>query len=531
MVRWFPDRQIMVRQGDRISGFRVSTTVQASLATLVLGGTVWALVTTALLIWNGRQLETALADVDAGRSAYQDLAEEVSGQQARMQTITRDLEGYRGMLVSVLDENARLQDHLRNVNETLESTESERATTEQREQRLRDQLQAMERQLGQMSERQDTIIFDLGATRSRLITAESERQRTVALRQSLERRQNQLESELAAAVQRGRELERQLAQSNDQSEALRTLQRRVSAEKQTLERRVQQLEADATTATQRTRDLERQLVQATGQAEGAQAARRQVQAERDQLAERLADATRRADQLAQQHQRELTRLTEQTRGAIQDVERIVGATGLDLNRLLPGQRQRQQPPAPAAGTTGGRGGPFVPWASRSDGETPPTAQNLLSEIERLERMRQLMRSLPVALPLEGRYSVQSNFGYRIDPFNGRPAFHEGIDLQAARGSRVVATAAGVVTVADWNGAYGRMVEVDHGLGFRTRYAHLDSIAVKVGDRVLVRQAVGTLGNTGRSTGHHLHYEVLYQGRNHNPANFLRVISDVSQNRR
>ncbi len=491
LKRWFPDRQIMVREGDRIAGFRVSTRVQAGAAGVVLAGALWALITTALLFWHGQELEIARADVDAGRSAYQDLVDEVAGQQARMQAITRDLEDYRGMLVTAFDDNQRLQHQVRSTTETLEMTEVDRHSVAAREQALRDQLVAVERRLFSMAERQEAVIADLGQTRSRLISAETERQRAAQARQALERRQMQLEADLA-------------------------------------------------TATQRTRELDRQLAQTTATLDVTTAARRQVQAERDQATERAAEAARRADaaaagyqrdltRLADQQRAELARLTEQARGAIQDVERIVGAAGLDLNRLAPQRPAARPGQAPAR--TGGSGGPFVPWSERADTAQAPTAAAVQSDIERLEVLRQLVGALPIAQPLTQAYSVQSGFGFRLDPFNGRPAMHEGVDLGAPRGAPVVATAAGTVVVAEWRADYGRLVEIDHGHGFRTRYAHLDAISVRTGERVTPRQPVGTLGNTGRSTGPHLHYEVLHHGRHLNPATFLRVIADVSQSRR
>lgn len=130
--------------------------------------------------------------------------------------------------------------------------------------------------------------------------------------------------------------------------------------------------------------------------------------------------------------------------------------------------------------------------------------------------RKFLPSLkPVA---DGWYS--SNFGYRIDPFSGQESFHEGIDFPADTGTPIVAAAGGKVVFADVHPQYGRMVEIDHGNGLITRYAHASQLNVKAGERVVRGQRVATVGTTGRSTGPHLHFEVRLNGVPQNPARFL-----------
>jgi murein DD-endopeptidase MepM/ murein hydrolase activator NlpD len=120
----------------------------------------------------------------------------------------------------------------------------------------------------------------------------------------------------------------------------------------------------------------------------------------------------------------------------------------------------------------------------------------------------------------GWYS--SNFGWRIDPFTGWNAFHEGMDFMAAEGTAITAAAGGVVVYADLHPQYGNMIEIDHGNGLITRYAHASKLIAKVGDVVLRGQKVAEVGTTGRSTGTHLHFEVRQWGAPQNPARFLQV---------
>lgn len=122
-------------------------------------------------------------------------------------------------------------------------------------------------------------------------------------------------------------------------------------------------------------------------------------------------------------------------------------------------------------------------------------------------------------PLRGGEET-SPFGYRVDPFNGHVSFHPGIDFAGPEGSGIYATASGVVTWAGPRPGYGNMVEINHGNGLYTHYAHCSSVTVHLGDIVSTGQLVAHLGSTGRSTGPHLHYEVLENGVPVNPATFL-----------
>ena len=129
------------------------------------------------------------------------------------------------------------------------------------------------------------------------------------------------------------------------------------------------------------------------------------------------------------------------------------------------------------------------------------------------------KALPTILPVEGSYNA-SSFGYRIDPFTGQQAMHEGIDFITDVGTPVVAAAGGVVQFAGFHPQYGIMIDIDHGNDLVTRYAHLSKVMVKEGDLVQRGRRIADSGNTGRSTGPHLHFEVRFRGAAQNPAKFL-----------
>lgn len=177
----------------------------------------------------------------------------------------------------------------------------------------------------------------------------------------------------------------------------------------------------------------------------------------------------------------------------------------------------------------GMGGPLIPinftTSAPKDTDADPFEQRIYEVEARLREAQdyeRAMRSLPLGLPVQGAYRETSGFGYRSDPFTRRATFHEGTDLAAFTGAPIIAPAAGRVIHAGVKGAYGRTVEIDHGAGFKTRYGHLNSISVKVGQEVVIGQKIGTMGSTGRSTGPHLHYEIYFRGKSYDPLKFLRA---------
>jgi murein DD-endopeptidase MepM/ murein hydrolase activator NlpD len=129
--------------------------------------------------------------------------------------------------------------------------------------------------------------------------------------------------------------------------------------------------------------------------------------------------------------------------------------------------------------------------------------------------------VPTMLPVEGGW-YSSNYGWRIDPFTGQRAFHEGIDVMAEQGTAIRAAAGGVVVYSDFHPQYGNMIEIDHGNDLVSRYAHASKRMVKAGDVVLRGVKIGEVGRTGRATGTHLHFEVRQRGAPANPAQFLRL---------
>lgn len=210
---------------------------------------------------------------------------------------------------------------------------------------------------------------------------------------------------------------------------------------------------------------------------------------------------------------QINRIQSLTAGASETadaIQTILRRTGFDVSQ--------DTVEMPATDSDLAIGGPFV----EPDAFTDPFEESingLDNALERLDSARRTARKLPFGNP-SPQSSITSRFGNRTDPFLGRLALHAGIDFRARTGTEIHATGAGRVVVAGRNGGYGNMVEIDHGDGLTTRYAHLSRVLVKVGDHVETTDAIGLSGTTGRSTGPHLHYEVRRAGKAIDPMRFL-----------
>jgi murein DD-endopeptidase MepM/ murein hydrolase activator NlpD len=228
----------------------------------------------------------------------------------------------------------------------------------------------------------------------------------------------------------------------------------------------------------------------------------------------------RLNQLQERGRRAVQYQSERAARFVADWEKVIARTGLDTEDFL------------AASGDGPKasGGPFLP-ASGEDATPLPLAADLANfeeTLDELARMRHAVSRLPLTVPLDS-YAISSGFGRRRDPINKRLARHEGLDLIAPLKSPIYATAPGVVTMAGRYGRYGNFIEIDHGAGLKTRFGHLAKIFVRRGQKVAFRHKIALLGNSGRSTGAHLHYEVRVDGNPTNPMKFIEAGRYVFQN--
>ncbi|MBB6426687.1 M23 family metallopeptidase [Sphingopyxis sp. JAI128] len=208
------------------------------------------------------------------------------------------------------------------------------------------------------------------------------------------------------------------------------------------------------------------------------------------------------------------RLLAAVRGRVTKAETAVAALGLNPDALV-------------RSAAAGRGGPFIPYRGRM-GKAKALGPSFAALDGALFRMEVLERTL-VAVPSGNPANVlmmSSGFGYRRDPFTGAGAMHAGLDFRGPIGTPILAAAPGRVSFVGVKSGYGNVVEVDHGQGILTRYAHLSGFTTKVGTQVTAGQQIAKMGSTGRSTGSHLHFEVRLNGEAVNPRRFLEAKADV-----
>jgi murein DD-endopeptidase MepM/ murein hydrolase activator NlpD len=310
------------------------------------------------------------------------------------------------------------------------------------------------------------------------------------------------------------EVERRLASAEAERERAASVHEQLIDKLQSLDRQVRSVASKNVELGAVVTSLEQHLTDAMGERGRLAVERDRLARERNALKAEIQELERRQGTLTTTHEQTVAQLAERTQVGIDGLKRLIARTGVDADRLL------------TAHLGGGQGGPFIAATPGTD-KVQSNLVGLGSQIGRLEEMRKLLRSLPVGAPLEN-YSLMSAFGVRRDPFSGQMAMHNGLDLSAPARTPVHSTAGGTVLTAGWNGEFGNFVEIDHGYGVTTRYGHLSRIHVKVGQRVAAHHAIGLVGSTGRSTGPHVHYEVLVDGKNLNPTKFLEAARYVSK---
>lgn len=243
--------------------------------------------------------------------------------------------------------------------------------------------------------------------------------------------------------------------------------------------------------------------------------------ERDELALMAAAAQTEIEDLIyerrlieERNDRIFSQLEEAVTVSIEPLDKMFRAAGLPTDRIIEEVRRGYS----------GQGGPLTPLTFSTKGENPDPdslrANSILTRLDELNLYRIAAEKAPFSIPLRTAFRYTSGFGPRW----GR--MHNGTDFAGAHGSPIHATADGVVTHADWLAGYGRLVKIQHDFGIETRYAHLSKIRVSVGQRVSRGDRIGDMGNSGNSTGTHLHYEVRVNGKPVNPMTYIKAANDV-----
>lgn len=242
-------------------------------------------------------------------------------------------------------------------------------------------------------------------------------------------------------------------------------------------------------------------------------------AETDRTVQKVSAAIPEAADLARIEAKQIgfaERLTRYADRRAEDAAKAIRKLGLNPNAMI----------ASASGKAA-KGGPFMRLATGHDGSLDSRFQRLGMSLARMDALERSLAGIPQVQPANMEL-ISSGFGYRSDPFNGSAAFHAGLDFKGPVGTPIYAAATGKIKFAGRRAGYGISIDVDHGNGLLTRYAHMSRLNASLGQKVEAGSVIGAIGSTGRSTGPHLHFEVRINDRPVNPRPFLEKSRDVQQ---
>ena len=562
MARAFRERELLLRSDGRVRFLILTPRLQKSVAYLIGGVLLWGMSATVVSLVEFDRIAAADARLNDARVAYDDLLEEIEIYQLKVAEVTGKLKRNQAELVG------RFSDADALIGENVLDGKTEKAAggrfaaiTESRD-AMRLHLHKFDQELREMTELDGVLADSLNLMQNDLITAVAERKKVYQARANLKRQVETLQENLLASGASVASLESKivglngaLAEANGEIESTNSarvvlkfrqteLEQTVAAAATTeagLRKGTAELEADLAAAKadyerialERARlDVKSAAMQGALRAEEGRADLLEADMHKfvarlgtetgdagphnpakESLSERVAGLLDRLTDIHQARSKVIESLNALTVDDIENFERLIGMTGLNVNGLLAKVETEQ---------SFGKGGPFVALAGGLANDSLAGAvQGLDSQLTRLEALKGALQAIPLVSPVD-TYRVASKFGKRRDPLTKKWGLHAGVDLASRNKTMIYSAAPGVVVKAGWSGRYGRMIEIEHGYGIRTRYGHLRKIMIKKGQSVRHREKIALLGSSGRSTGPHLHYEILYGNIAMDPINFIQA---------
>lgn len=563
--RTIRDRQLLLRSEEGVRALTISRRSQIVALTLIGGTALWALMATTALVDRQIRLVDHRQGLQEMEIGYAELIADLALRHGSLESVSDRLVQHERLTQTLLARNQEALAEIADLSAALGRSEAVRDTLATSRALLAVEGLAARERLERLAQERRAVETELagltGALEGRRAAAGNVEEEVAVLQQAMALRDDALESadRFAAALEtQVNELNRALSTvfaAVDQLMLERdSLRDAVLQQQQVLgENSLELAEKDrllesawarlAATGTERDRLMTEQgrllaELERAGRRDRAGLAERgalqallaqayhrtaALTAERDALLDDKGDLSARADRL----DRELQRLRQsqgqilaELRGRADDhvggMQQGLAHTGLNIDDLL--GRLRDE----VGRDTGGPMVPVLPSGAPGADEAWDEAMEVALLLGRAAELSNLIERLPVAVPVRDTHRISSAFGRRSDPFTGRAAYHMGIDFAAPRRTEIFSAAPGRVVHAGRQGAYGNLVEIDHGWGIRSRYAHLHSVNVRANQRVERGESIGLLGCTGRCTGPHLHYEILVNGQQRDPANFIRA---------
>jgi len=523
--RMFRERELILRSQGRVVFLRLTGRLQMGAFVLAVTVGVWGVGMTAMSVVKGYTIDGKNEEIREARVAYEDLFEEVLRYQKKVADATATLRQSQKSLLARMDEAAKTG-NVKKLSRADGKVDPSDATPDSG---IAGNLAALDEKVLEMTQTNRLLDSSLGKIKTELKLAGDERDNIIKTRSKLRDRVAELEDSLIRARTEAAYLKRRVGEVQTALDTTQSAHDAVARERQDLQNRLVTLETGLKDARGRAEgaevDLRKvldKLERTTGGAGGETVATVVNEAhdldgtvatgDTKVLRERTVALIQRLDDLHAAQGNVLDRLGERTVKNIEEAERLVAMTGLELDSVL----------KRATKSFYGQGGPMieVPEGEGLNG-LPGSVSEIDSQLTRWSGLRALLKRIPMISPVDF-YHKASDFGLRRDPMNKRRSMHFGVDLAGWRGAPVYATAPGRVVFAGRKGRFGLMVEIEHGYGIRTRYAHLLKILVKRGDEVDHRHQIALLGSSGRSTGPHVHYEIRFDGKPMDPSKFIRA---------
>jgi murein DD-endopeptidase MepM/ murein hydrolase activator NlpD len=474
----FPDREFHYRSKGRVRYFVLSSRAQFGLCTIFAAAVSWSIFATFYFVSFDGVLQEKNRELAMARKSERELMGEVLRFNSRFRDLTENIAKSRAELLKVAGRA-----------EEWPKPGSGASLSPAERQRLEESMaafKALSQSWQDLNSKSSKLETELKGLAREVEVSLGEQTRLRVDRDKLTAQLREMGEQLAAS----RATNEKLLADIEQGKFFKKERDAFSARIRTLDDEVSSLRGANTRMRQR----------AEAKAEEEKGLRR----DRDALAGRVRALEDELTAMRASQERLVENLFDRSKKGVADLERVVAMTGLDIDRMI---------------GTKGRGGPSVEVKYTDDETLNERVTDLRRRLERWQGLQSAVKNLPLVAPLP-EYRVTSGFGGRRDPFTGRWAAHNGIDMAQAYGTPIHATGPGTVAFTGWAGGYGWMVEVDHGMGVRTRYGHMQQILAEKGQKVEVGTKIGLVGSTGRSSGPHLHYEILIDGKAVDPTNFL-----------
>lgn len=474
----FPDREFHYRTRGKVRYFVLSSRAQFGLCAIFAGAVSWSLFATFYFVSFDGVLQEKNRELAMARKSERELMGEVLRFNSRFRELTENIARSRAELLKVAGraENWPKPGAAENM------TPAER-------QKIAESMaafKALSQSWQDLNSKSARLETELKALAREVEVSLGEQTRLRVDREKLTGQLREMGEQLAAA----RATNERLLADIEQGKFFKKERDAFSARIRTLDDDVQALRGANARMRQR--------------AEAKAAEEKGLRRERDALAGRVRALEDELTAMRASQERLVENLFERSKKGVANLERVVAMTGLDIDRMI---------------GTKGRGGPSTEVKYTDDETLNERVADLRRRLERWQSLQSAVKNLPLVAPLK-EYRITSSYGGRRDPFTGRWSSHNGIDMHQPAGTPILATGPGIAVFTGWSGGYGWMVEIDHGMGVRTRYAHMQSIAAQKGQKVEAGAKIGLVGSSGRSSGPHLHYEILIDGKAVDPTNFL-----------